>query len=178
MRTRSRAARRAVLATGLMALTTRALPVPPETARPIPPPAGDEAPGAATAHVAVFAGGCFRGVRGVFQHVTGVIRALSGDAGGDATAARHDDVSRGTTHHAEAVEVTFDPRRAGRGKLLHIDTIEPGRPFYPAATHHQDDRTTNPTRRIMINDLPKIAELKRLFAPLYRESPIPVPASH
>ena len=59
--------------------------------------------------VAVFAGGCFWGVQGVFQHVDGVESAVSGYAGGAADTARYRAVGSGRTGHAEAVEVTYDP---------------------------------------------------------------------
>jgi peptide-methionine (S)-S-oxide reductase len=89
-------------------------------ARAIPAPALDEAPGQASSETAVFAGGCFWGVQGVFQHVTGVTNAVSGYAGGDKSTANYDAVSTGTTGHAESVQVTFDPRRISYGRLLQI----------------------------------------------------------
>jgi len=52
---------------------------------------------------AVFAGGCFWGVQGVFQHVKGVESAVSGYAGGAAETATYEQTSSGTTEHAEAV---------------------------------------------------------------------------
>ena len=51
-----------------------------EEPRMIPPPAVDE-PAGASEEVAVVAGGCFWGVQGVFQHVYGVVSAVSGYAG-------------------------------------------------------------------------------------------------
>ena len=57
-------------------------------------------------------------------------------------------------------------------------TIEPGRAFYPAEDYHQDFLTRNPHNPyIMINDLPKLTELKRLFPTLYRDKPALVFAS-
>ena len=69
---------------------------------------------------AVFAGGCFWGVEAVFEHVTGVIAAVSGYAGGKADTATYGQVSRGTSGHAEAVEITYDPSRISYGQLLQI----------------------------------------------------------
>jgi peptide-methionine (S)-S-oxide reductase len=101
-------------------LLTRITPVTAEQARVVPPPAVDEAPGQAASEVAVLAGGCFWGVQGVFQHVTGVTSAVSGYAGGDPRVANYDAVSTGVTGHAESVQVTFDPRVITFGRLLQI----------------------------------------------------------
>jgi peptide-methionine (S)-S-oxide reductase len=69
---------------------------------------------------AVFAGGCFWGVQGVFQHLRGVTNAVSGYAGGKASTARYEMVGTGSTGHAEAVQVTFDPTQISYGKLLQV----------------------------------------------------------
>ena len=85
----------------------------------IPPPAVDLAePG--TSAKAVFAGGCFWGVQGVFQHVKGVTRAVSGYSGGAAETATYEQTGRGTTGHAETVEITYDPSVVSYGQLLQI----------------------------------------------------------
>ena len=76
-----------------------------------------EAPGLRTA---VFAGGCFWGVQGVFQHVKGVTGAVSGFTGGAGDTAHYERVSEGDTGHAEAVRVTFDPRVVSYGDLLRV----------------------------------------------------------
>ena len=204
-----------------------------ERGRIVPPPAVDAPAGTATSEVAVFAGGCFWGVQGVFQHVTGVTGAVSGYAGGDKATARYEQVGSGASGHAEAVEVTFDPRRVSYGALLQIffsvahdptelnrqgpdvgtqyrstifpatpeqariakayiaqldaaqtfrapivTTIEADRPFYAAEAYHQDYLTLHPDQPyIAINDLPKIAELKRLFPGRYRDTPVLVNAA-
>jgi peptide-methionine (S)-S-oxide reductase len=85
----------------------------------VPPPRADVEAGAGPA-VAVFAGGCFWGVQGVFQHVDGVESAVSGYAGGAADTARYRAVGSGRTGHAEAVEITYDPAEISYGKLLQI----------------------------------------------------------
>ena len=69
---------------------------------------------------AVFAGGCFWGVEGVFEHVKGVISATSGYAGGSANAPSYEEVSSGTTGHAESVRVVFDPSRITYAQLLQV----------------------------------------------------------
>ncbi|KFK93928.1 MULTISPECIES: peptide-methionine (S)-S-oxide reductase MsrA [unclassified Serratia (in: enterobacteria)] len=91
-----------------------------ETAVVIPAPVNDEAPTASHSETAIFAGGCFWGVQGVFQHVKGVTNAVSGYAGGTAQTANYDTVSGGNTGHAESVQVTFDPQKVSYGQLLQI----------------------------------------------------------
>jgi peptide-methionine (S)-S-oxide reductase len=59
-----------------------------------------------------------------------------------------------------------------------VTTIEPGRDFYPAEDYHQDFLTRNPHYPyIVVNDLPKIENLKRLFPGLYRATPVRVAAA-
>ena len=69
---------------------------------------------------AVFAGGCFWGVEGVFERVKGVTAAVSGYAGGAKATAVYQIVGSGMTGHAEAVEVTFDPAVVSYGTLLRV----------------------------------------------------------
>jgi peptide-methionine (S)-S-oxide reductase len=91
-----------------------------EDARVIPAPTIDEQPAQSTSEIALLAGGCFWGVQGVFQHVEGVTRAVSGYAGGEASTAHYELVGRGDTGHAESVQVTYDPRKISYGKILQI----------------------------------------------------------
>jgi peptide-methionine (S)-S-oxide reductase len=110
------------LISGVAALAALALVLPTsaEPARQIPPAAADEKADGVTTRTAVFAGGCFWGVQGVFQHVTGVTRAVSGYAGGEAATAQYEKVGSGRTGHAEAVRVTYDPRKVSFGTLMQI----------------------------------------------------------
>jgi peptide-methionine (S)-S-oxide reductase len=203
-----------------------------EEARVIPPPAADEAASGGASEVAVVAGGCFWGVQGVFQHVDGVTRAVSGYAGGEKATAHYEMTSSGQTGHAESVQITYDPRKISYGRILQVyfsvahdptelnrqgpdsgkqyrsaifpqneeqakvakayiaqldsahafnepivTTIEPGRTFYPAEDYHQDFLAHNPGYPyIVFNDLPKIANLKRVFPALYRPDPVLVGA--
>ncbi len=86
----------------------------------LPPPAVDATPSGDGSETAVFSGGCFWGVQGVFQHVKGVTRAVSGYAGGHVANPDYQQVSSGDTGHAESVRVTFDPARVSYGTLLRI----------------------------------------------------------
>lgn len=90
--------------------------VPPLIDTAAPPPAT----GTSTSEIAVLAGGCFWGVQGVFQHVIGVTRAVSGYAGGDAHTANYEAVGSGRTGHAEAVRISFDPRQVSFAQLLQV----------------------------------------------------------
>ena len=85
----------------------------------IPAPAAD-LPAAEGLQTAVFAGGCFWGVQGVFQHLNGVTNAVSGYAGGETQTAHYEMVGTGMTGHAEAVEVTYDPKVVSYGRLLQV----------------------------------------------------------
>jgi peptide-methionine (S)-S-oxide reductase len=91
-----------------------------ERGRSVPAPAVDEPAGMAKTEVAVFAGGCFWGVQGVYQHVNGVANAVSGYTGGAKNTAEYETVGTGETGHAESVQVTFDPHVVTYGQLLHI----------------------------------------------------------
>ena len=71
-----------------------------EDAVVIPPPALDEK-AASGSETAIFAGGCFWGVQGVFQHVKGVSQAVSGYTGGAKDDAVYETVGSGRTGHAE-----------------------------------------------------------------------------
>ncbi len=195
----------------------------------LPPPTLDErVTQDGPLETAVFAGGCFWGVQGVFQHVAGVRNAVSGYAGGSQKDAHYQIVGTGETGHAESVQVTFDPQKVSYGKLLQIyfsvahdptelnqqgpdsgtqyrstifpmsdeqarvakayiaqlndahlfsgpivTTVEPGHAFYAAENYHQNFLTLNPKYPyIVINDLPKIENLKRLFPETYRADPV------
>ena len=174
---------------------------------------------------AVLAGGCFWGVEGVYEHVRGVRKVLSGYAGGEKSTAEYHAVGSGRTGHAESVKITFDPQEISYGEILRIffsvahdptqlnrqgpDTgtqyrsaifyaddaqrdiakayigqlngsgvfqraivtrVDPLEGFYPAEGYHQDFIARNPKYPyVVVNDLPKIRNLKEEFPDLYRE---------
>lgn len=87
----------------------------------VPAFAGEsQAPAAKGKQTAVFAGGCFWGVDGVFKHVKGVSSVISGYSGGSAATAQYQTVSTGTTGHAESVKITYDPSQISYSELLRI----------------------------------------------------------
>ncbi|GAA5056245.1 peptide-methionine (S)-S-oxide reductase MsrA [Erythrobacter westpacificensis] len=69
---------------------------------------------------AIFAGGCFWGIEGIFSHTRGVTSAVSGYHGGTANTATYRQVVSGTTGHAESVRVTYDPSVIRYDQLLQI----------------------------------------------------------
>jgi len=88
----------------------------------VPAPSGSadfKQPGSTRAQV-VFAGGCFWGVQGVFQHINGVDNAVSGYIGGSSADASYPRVGSGGTGHAEAVQVTYDPSKVSYGQLMQV----------------------------------------------------------
>ncbi len=86
----------------------------------IPAPATDIKTPAAKTATAVFAGGCFWGVEGVFERVKGVTDVVAGFAGGKKETAHYEIVSEGRTGHAESVKITYDPSQISYGQLLQI----------------------------------------------------------
>lgn len=81
---------------------------------------GGAASGDGRLQTAVFAGGCFWGVDAVFRHVKGVAAVESGYAGGNGETATYERVSTGTTGHAEAVRVRFNPEQVSYQQLLQV----------------------------------------------------------
>lgn len=173
---------------------------------------------------AVFAGGCFWGVDAVFKHVRGVSEVVSGYAGGSEATAHYEQVSEGSTGHAESVRVRFDPARVSYQQLLQVffsvahdptelnrqgpdvgsqyrsaifytsaeqqqvtqrhiqqltatrtfssaivTQVVPLTQFYPAEDYHQNFLALHPNKPyIVINDLPKLEQLRKQFPALYQ----------
>ncbi|WP_174293292.1 peptide-methionine (S)-S-oxide reductase MsrA [Sphingomonas bacterium] len=101
---------------GSLALSTHAVA---EHAVPIPV-AKVDVPATPGMQTAVLAGGCFWGMEAVFEQVKGVRTVTAGYAGGTRATATYDQVSTETTHHAEAVKVTYDPARVSYATLLRV----------------------------------------------------------
>jgi peptide-methionine (S)-S-oxide reductase len=197
-------------------------PVPEGTPKPVVKTQPVDAKGMQTA---VFAGGCFWGVEAVFEHVKGVSDVRSGYAGGSAKTAKYEKIGTGTTGHAEAVEVVFDPAVVSYKDLLkvffavahdptelnrqgpdegpqyrsaifsgsdeqkqaaqgYIDELTAAKTysgpivtklealdkFYVAEDYHQDYLVNNPDQRyIVVNDIPKVEDLKKKFPDMYVE---------
>ena len=69
---------------------------------------------------ATFAGGCFWCMQPIFDHTKGVVSTLVGYTGGHTANPSYEDVSSGTTGHAESIEITYDPNQVTYEKLLNI----------------------------------------------------------
>jgi len=69
---------------------------------------------------AVFAGGCFWCTELVFRQLKGVVNVESGYCGGTKATASYEKVHRGTTNHAEAVRVSYDPAKISYEQLLDV----------------------------------------------------------
>jgi peptide methionine sulfoxide reductase msrA/msrB len=83
------------------------------------PPASPPAPPSGLAH-ATFAGGCFWCTQASLEEIPGVVSVVSGYAGGHVKNPSYEQVSSGTTGHAEAVQVNYDPARLSYERLLDI----------------------------------------------------------
>ena len=192
----------------------------------IPPPVVD-VQNASAVQTAVLAGGCFWGVQGEYQHTAGVLNAVSGYSGCSKMTANYTMIGTGSTGHAEAVEIKYDPKKISYGKILQIffsvahDPTQLNRQgpdsgtqyrsaifttsddqtkvaeayiaqlnaagvykkpivtkvgalegFFPAEAYHQDYLTLHPNQPyIAYNDLPKIENLKKIFAENYIDKP-------
>jgi peptide-methionine (S)-S-oxide reductase len=227
---RSQLSRLSLCAAAIGALAIAAFAVAPsraaEDAVVVPPPAADVPPSDGL-QTAVIAGGCFWGVQGVFQHTSGIASAVSGYAGGSKMTASYEQVSTGSTGHAESVQIKYDPQKISYGKILQIffsvvhDPTQLNRQgpdsgtqyrsaifttsdeqkkvadayiaqlnaakvyskpivtkvgalegFFPAESYHQDYLTLHPNQPyIAFNDLPKVENLKKIFADNYIEKP-------
>ena len=79
---------------------------------------GAQQPDSGRRETAVFAGGCFWSVESNFEHIPGVVTAVSGYAGGRTARPTYEQVVAGGTGHLEAVQVTFDPARISYRTLV------------------------------------------------------------
>jgi peptide-methionine (S)-S-oxide reductase len=108
--------------------------------------AGQNAKGksAAKYETATFAGGCFWCMEPPFDKIDGVISTTSGYTGGRTVNPTYEQVSSGTTGHAEALQVLFDPAKVGYRKLLevfwhNVDPLAKGRQFCDVGEQYRSE---------------------------------------
>ena len=111
---------RGALALGIVVPLAAVMYRPSADAVTIPAPNTIDASPSGGVQTIVLAGGCFWGIEAVYEHIKGVTDAVSGYSGGTKAQADYDAVSSGTTGHAEAVRVTFDPSKVSLEKLLQV----------------------------------------------------------
>jgi methionine-S-sulfoxide reductase len=96
----------------------------------------------AQAAVATFAGGCFWCMEPPFDKLDGVLSTTSGYMGGAEEDPTYKEVSAGSTGHAEAVQVRYDPSKISYEKLLEvfwmqIDPTTPNRQFVDVGSQYR-----------------------------------------
>jgi peptide-methionine (S)-S-oxide reductase len=130
---------------------------------------------------ATFAGGCFWCMEPAFDHVPGVVSVTVGYTGGTKKDPTYEEVSSGTTGHAESIEVVYDPVKVSYEKLLDIfwHNIDPtvkdrqfcdvGRQYRSAIFYHNEQQ-----KRLAESSKEALEASKRFKGPIYTEI---VPAS-
>lgn len=93
---------------------------------------------------AIFAGGCFWCIEAELQELDGVYAVTSGYTGGHTTNPTYDQIGRGNTGHAEAVEVLYDAEKISYQKLLeifwsNIDPTDEGGQFFDRGSQYRTE---------------------------------------
>jgi len=101
---------------------------------------------------ATFAGGCFWCMEQPFDVLDGVVSTTSGYTGGDTENPTYEEVSSGTTGHAEAVQILYDPKKISYAELLNVfwrnvdptnpngQFVDRGRQYRPAIFYHDEQQ--------------------------------------
>jgi peptide-methionine (S)-S-oxide reductase len=106
--------------------------------------AANSAPAGAGLETATFAGGCFWCMQPAFDKVPGVVKTVVGYTGGDKAHPTYEEVSAGTTGHAESIEITFDPEKVSYQHLLdifwhNVDPTTAGREFCDVGNQYRSE---------------------------------------
>jgi peptide-methionine (S)-S-oxide reductase len=125
---------------------------------------------------ATFAGGCFWCMEPAFDHLPGVQSVTSGYTGGTKKNPTYEEVSSGTTGHAESVEILYDPSKISYEKLLEVfwHNIDPtvkdrqfcdeGGQYRSAVFYHNEEQ-----RRLAEASKKALEESKRFKGPVYTD---------
>jgi len=136
---------------------------------------------AAELEKATFAGGCFWCMVPPFEALAGVVSVTSGYTGGQTKDPTYEEVSSGTTGHAESVEIVYDPSKISYGKLLDVfwHNIDPtakdgqfcdfGEQYRTAIFYHNEEQ-----KKLAEDSKEALEESKVLPGPIYTQI---VPAS-
>jgi peptide-methionine (S)-S-oxide reductase len=135
---------------------------------------GRAAPG--NTEKATFAGGCFWCMVPPFEGLPGVISVMSGYTGGRKKNPTYEEVSSGTTGHAESVQIVYDPTKVSYEKLLDIfwHNVDPtvknsqfcdvGEQYRTAIFYHNDEQKKQAEASMKV-----LEESKTLPGPIYTE---------
>ena len=131
------------------------------------------APAAAKLATATFAGGCFWCMQPPFDHLPGVVSTTAGYTGGSWPNPSYEQVSSGTTGHAESVEIAYDPAKVSYRQLLDVfwHNVDPtdgegqfcdqGSQYRSAIFYHDDEQ-----RRLAEQTKKELEESKVLLGPI------------
>jgi len=101
-----------------------------------------ESPGSVKTETATFAGGCFWCTQADFEKLPGIVKVVAGYTGGQKQNPAYEEVSSGTTGHAEAIQVYYDPSKVTYTELLdyfwhHVDPTDPGGQFVDRGSQYR-----------------------------------------
>jgi peptide methionine sulfoxide reductase msrA/msrB len=123
--------------------------------------------------IATFAGGCFWCMEPPFEKVDGVMEVLSGYTGGKEKDPTYKQVSSGSTGHAEAIRVKYDPAKVSYRTILEVywrqidptdaggQFVDRGRQYRPAIFHHGEVQ-----RRLALTSKAELARSGRFAKPI------------
>ena len=111
---------------------------------------------------ATFAGGCFWCMQPPFDKLDGVVSTTAGYTGGHKVNPTYHEVSAGGTGHAEAVEITYDPKRIGYDKLLdvfwhNVDPTDAGGQFCDRGDQYRSEIFTHDDEQKKLAEASKAA---------------------
>ena len=101
---------------------------------------------------AIFAGGCFWCMEPPFEKFPGILKVVSGYTGGKKENPSYKEVASGSTNHAEAIEIHYDPSKISYKDLLEIfwrnidptdengQFVDRGKQYRPAIFYHDNDQ--------------------------------------